>query len=107
MYNRSVTAAQTQLASEVLGYKLKQRSIAEVEFYNRHFDSLTDFNDKGIAIGWRKDLRPHGPTREEARYIEGEIAMCKLDFLYFGTRYVFIKDLSKEIVRWAPNIAQL
>lgn len=107
MYSRSVTSAQITLASEVLGYKLKQRSIDEVSFYNKHFDSLTDFNDKGIAIGWRKDVRPHGPTREEARYIEGEIAMCKLNFLYFGTRYVFIKDLNKEIVRWAPNIAQL
>ena len=68
MYSRSVTATQLSLASEVLGYKLKQRSIDEVDFYKKHFDSLTDFNDKGIAIGWRKDLRPHGPTKEEARY---------------------------------------
>lgn len=107
MYSRSVTSAQIQLASEVLGYELKRRSIDEVEFYNRHFNSLTDFNDKGVAIGWRKDLRPHGPTREESRYIEGEIAMCKLDFLYFGTRYAHIKNLKGEIERWAPNIAQL
>lgn len=107
MYSRTVTAAHVSLASQVLGYQLKYRSIAEVEFYNKHFDSLTDYNDRGVAIGWRKDVRPNGPTTEEFRYIEGERVMCKLDLLYFGTRYVYIKDLNKEIVRWAPNIAQL
>src|SRR6266576_3261341 len=107
MYSRKVTAQQISLAETVLGFKLKQRSVPEVEFYNKHFLALTQFNDKGVAVGWRKELRPNGPTAEEARYILGEIVMCKLDLLYFGTRYVFIKDLNKEIVRWAPNIAQL
>lgn len=107
MYSPTVTAIHVDQVSQLLGYQLKYHSIAEVEFYNRHLKTLTEFNDKGVAIGWRKDARPNGLRRDELRYIQNETMLCKYDFLYFGTHYAHIKNLEGEIVRWAPNIAQL
>jgi hypothetical protein len=107
MYSKTVTASQLALASQALGMKLKRHSIAEVTFYNDHFRRLTEFNDKGIAQGWLKSERPNGLLSDELRYITNERTVCKLDFMYFGTRYAHIKNLDKEIVRWAPNVAQL
>jgi hypothetical protein len=41
------------------------------------------------------------------RFILNEKTLCKLDFMYWATRYAYIKDFRKRVRRYEPNRAQL
>lgn len=101
MYAPSVTARDVAAAEARLGRKLPLRSVEEVEFFNKHFESITVRDKAGEAVGFARDLFP-----DELEYIEGERILFKLDFLYAATRYFFISDKTNKVVRFSPNVAQ-
>jgi len=78
------------------GFYLQRHSIAQVVQANSHLDSLI------LPDGTMK--RPY--NLEEIRWIRNERAMCRVDFLYWATRYAFIEDWKGQLVRFNPNLAQ-
>lgn len=45
-------------------------------------------------------------NEDEIKWIRNERAICRVDFLYWATRYAFIKDWTGQMVRFSPNLAQ-
>lgn len=51
--------------------------------------------------------RPRGLLPIEKEFIRNEVAMCRLDFVYWLRRYVFISDKrTGQLVLFNPNLAQ-
>jgi hypothetical protein len=102
MYSPKVIREKQSKAESRLGRKLVRHTIQEVEFYNKHFDSITEFDKYGEAVGFTRELLP-----DELEYIENERELCPIDFLYWATRYAWIIGaIGKRLIRFAPNIAQ-
>jgi hypothetical protein len=101
MYSPKVIREKQSKAESRLGRKLVRHTIQEVEFYNKHFDSITEFDKYGEAVGFTRELLP-----DELEYIENERELCPIDFLYLSTRYFYISDRRNKIVRFSPNIGQ-
>lgn len=78
------------------GSRLVRHSIAAVQEANEQIAELIDA--KGELI------RPL--TDEEQRWIMNERAICRADFVYWATRYAYIKDWTGDYILFAPNIAQ-
>lgn len=93
------------------------RSVIEVERATAHFDSLIipyegekipnvhvfqiqgeDFiSSRDATRDWRATLTP-----DEIRWIRNERIMARADFLYFCSRYAFIKDKASRVIRMQP-----
>lgn len=101
MYSESATNIQLAAASQAIGFPLIRYSVATCRARVDYFNDLTEFNDRGEALGWQRPL-----NAEEMQYIRNERLVCKLDFLYVASRYFFINDYRKELVLFTPNKAQ-
>lgn len=101
MYSPSVTQRNIQLAQAAVAFPLTPVSVATARLRVDYFNDLTEFNEKGDALGWKRPL-----TAEESQYIQSERILCKLDFLYASARYMHINDYRKELVLFTPNKAQ-
>ncbi len=68
------------------GFRVQRHSIAQVAQANEHLEKVRkdparyDSNNNLIL------------SQEEIRWIRNERAMCRVDFLYWATRYGFIID---------------
>src|SRR5262249_45499359 len=82
------------------GFRLQRHSIPQVIQANAALDKIWGIGPDG---------KP-GPTRpytsDEIRWIRNERAMCRVDFLYWATRYGFIKDIQDRKIRFSPNLPQ-
>ena len=82
---------------------------ADAEFRAiRHSLSDVDAMIGVLAGAW--DPNERRQTRklslEEIAFIENEQIVCTHDFDYFSTRYCWIIDYEKRLVRFTPNVAQ-
>lgn len=73
-----------------------RHSILAVDQANVHLSSLLD--DNGNLT------RPL--NLDEKRWIRNERAICRADFVYWSTRYAYIKDTTGYLIRFSPNLAQ-
>lgn len=83
------------------GFRLQRHSISQVIQANSYLETIWGVDDDGKAV----QKRPY--TTEEVRWIRNERAMCACDFLYWATRYAFVKDQTDTLVRFAPRLPQL
>ena len=95
MYSPKTTATQILAVEKVLGLTLKPSSAKQIRIYTEHFDSL---RNEGKLV---RDL-----TKEELVWIEGERALCSIDFRYWAKNYAYILDKANRKVKFIPNIAQ-
>lgn len=81
-----------------MNFDLVEHSIAQVEEWTAHLNTLVDPNTHKL----KRVLRP-----EEKKWIQNERAFAKCDYEYFATRYAHILNgLLRQVVRYKPNIAQ-
>lgn len=101
MFHQDIAQKRLDKAEKKLKFRPAPHSIKDVETANRHLESLTQFNDHGSVVGWKRPLEP-----DEQRHIQNEIAMCMCDFVYWLTRYAYIRYANETVARMQPNIAQ-
>lgn len=81
---------------------LVEYPIDQVRFYVRHFESLYEYDKKGIPVNFTRRLTP-----DEIAFINNERELCRCSFIYFCERYCFIEDvLTGEMVLMRLNLAQ-
>lgn len=78
------------------GWELTHSTQGEIEDMVAHFDSLLD--DRGNLT---REL-----TWEEQMWVLQETTLCKLDFLYFGSRYGKVETEESRVTGFAPRLAQ-
>jgi hypothetical protein len=79
-------------------------SPTEVQTANAHFAALLDEegNLKPDEYGRKREF-----SIEEARWIANERLLCRLDYLYWATRYAYIKHVNTgQMSLFEPNVAQ-
>jgi hypothetical protein len=96
MYSPIMIAKRQRGLEARLGHKLLRHSPSECQAQRAALDSLLD--DKGEM---RRPLQP-----SELAWIENERALCKIDFLYYATRYCYINDTSNRLVLFNPTLGQ-
>jgi hypothetical protein len=96
MYSRKIIEANLVKASAKLGFQLERHSVADVDRQVKRLNEL--MGDDGRLI--------RGLSSEEEQWILNESALCKLDFLYWATRYAYIRNWEGRLVHFEPNIAQ-
>lgn len=80
-------------------------SRAEVERVTAHLNGLAHFDydaDKLIANRDSDKRVEETLTPEEVRWIDNETLLCRVDFHYFISRYVWIKSDEDRMVRMSP-----
>lgn len=83
------------------GFRLQRHSISQVAQANDYLNKIWGVDEKDKPV----QLRPY--TVEEYRWVQNERALCRCDFLYWATRYAFVKDQTDTLVRFAPRLPQL
>lgn len=73
-------------------------TFAEAQSTVRHLNSIYDAE----THSWTRELFP-----DEIAFIRNERTLCKFDFTYWYTRYVYIKDRTDRIVKFNPWVSQL
>lgn len=70
--------------------------------------AVDHFNDLLLEDGsLDPKKRPNGLLPDEKAFIKNEIALCRIDFVYWLQRYVFIKDADTDtLILFNPNAAQ-
>lgn len=97
MYSRNVTELALRRAERKLGIRLRRHPLAFVERSVAHLDAL--MQDDGTL---RRPLTP-----DERAFIRNERLVCKMDYLYWASRYARIKHFSENrLVPYVPNVAQ-
>ena len=96
MYDRSVVSQRLERASKRLGFDLEPHALPTCRSAVDNLNKLVD--DQGNI---RRPLKP-----DEIKWIRNERAVCQCDFLYWITRYAYIKDWTDRPVLFKPNIAQ-
>ena len=85
-------------------FELQYHSIAEVRAACSHFTERLRQYD----IACERD--PKTPkikfNLDERRWIRNERVMCRLDFLYWATRYAYIRSRDGQLILYSPNVAQ-
>lgn len=74
---------------------LVKHTVAAVEQANQHFSDLME-----------NEVLIRALNEEEIKWIRNERAVCRVDFLYWATRYAYIKDITGTMIRFVPNLAQ-
>jgi hypothetical protein len=113
MYSVSVTESQLAAAQSLIDrrprktdrYQLERIPLHRIDAIIAHFNDIID--DAGNLDPAK---RPKGLTPREREIIEGQRIVCKLDFLYWSSRYAWIKstlgDTGENVQRFRPNVAQ-
>src|SRR5882724_3210614 len=96
-------AARARDPSQV-SLELKYHSLAEVASAKFYFDERLRRYDYAL------ERDPKTPAMkfdlEERRWIRNEKRMCQLDFLYWATRYAYIRSGDGRMIRYSPNTSQ-
>lgn len=102
MYSKAVIARHAHRYQQNTGRILKRHTLRDCRRNVDHFDSLL-LEDGTLD----PKQRPAGLTPKEKAYIRNEIALCRLDFVYWLSRYVFIAHKETgQLVLFQPNTAQ-
>jgi hypothetical protein len=117
MYHPSVIAANVERMQQEINARANQtrdpdlhrleltyHSINEVASNLSHFRNRVD--EHNAALGANPKTPPLAFDLAERRWIRNERIMCRLDFLYWATRYAFIRSRDGQLVRYSPNVAQ-
>src|ERR1700752_1101046 len=101
MYHPAIVHRRLDDATSKLGWTPVPHSLAKVQEWKDHLDSILD--DEGRL---NPRLRPNGLTPKELQWVKNERKMCQASFCYAATRYFYIQDTEQRIIRFNPNIAQ-
>lgn len=102
MYSPKIIRQKIALYEKATGKKLVRHSVAAIRKVVQTFNQLLD-DDGNLS----KKLRPSGLLPNEKDFIRNEIALCRIDFLYWCTRYVYIRHKeTSQLVLFTPNLAQ-
>src|SRR6266404_858657 len=96
-------AARARDPSQV-SLELKYHSLAEVASAKSYFDERLRLYD--YALERDPKTPPMKFDLEERRWIRNEKRMCQLDFLYWATRYAYIRSGDGRMIRYSPNTSQ-
>lgn len=97
LYSPKVTNKALDRVEDTLGIQLRRHPIAFVESSVSSLNSLMQ-EDGNL----RRPLTP-----DERSFIRNERIVCKLDYNYWRSRYVYIKDFAEnKYVHFIPNVAQ-
>lgn len=103
MYNQRVIQSRLNKLAEAIRlgidpiFEFTDFSIPEVEEWNDRLDPIYDKEAGTLSRG----LSP-----EEESHIRHELSRCKADFLYWATRYAFLKDKNQSLIRFNPTAVQ-
>lgn len=97
MYDRAIVDRSLRIEARRLNFDLVEHTIAQVEEWTEHLKKLVDPDTHKL----KRALRP-----EEKKWIQNERAFAKCDYLYFASRYAFILNWSRQVVRYQPNVGQ-
>lgn len=84
-------------------------SVADCERFIRHIETLVQYDpDKKLFIATRdpKKLWKDTLTPEEIQWVRNERLLIRVDYNYFRTRYVWIKNEEDRVVRFTPWVSQ-
>jgi intein/homing endonuclease len=113
VYSQQVTRDQLAAAQAIIDrrprktdrFTLTPCPLNRIDALIQHFDDLLDETGQ-----LDRHKRPKGLTDGERHLVERERILCKLDFLYWSSRYAWIKstlgDTGVSIQRFNPNVAQ-
>lgn len=103
MFNPQVIDRRLNRLAEVIRrgidprFTFKDYSIAEVEGWVERLDELWDPQLQSMKRQF---------TVEEEAFVRHELNRCKADFLYWSTRYAFLKSKKAELIRFHPTAVQ-
>lgn len=102
MYSTKVIKQNMALYRHSTGRALKRHTIRDCRRNVEHFNSL--LQEDGTLD---PKQRPSGLLTEEKNYIRNEIALCRIDFVYWLSRYVYISHKETgQLILFTPNTAQ-
>src|SRR5436305_991563 len=97
MYSPRVIAQNLERETQRLGFDPQYHSVDDVRRANSYLKNLTD-EDGSL----KRKLKP-----DEERWIANERVLCRVDFSYFTTRYVFVESEESRLVLFEPRVPQL
>ncbi len=102
MYSKKVIEKNCKLYEQRTGRKLVRHSVVACQKAVKLLNELLDH--EGLLD---KKKRPAGLLPNEKAFIRNEIALCKLDFVYWCMRYVWVRHKETgQLVPFNPNLAQ-
>lgn len=116
MYSQKIVSAKLSAIQNKISLRPKPQQFnltkftpSECQQFNSHLLSLIQYDEKYIPGSgkWKffRDLTP-----DETNFIENERIICQNDFLYWTSRYAYIKskltDETETLILFNPNIAQ-
>src|SRR5205823_9277061 len=96
MYSPRVIAQNLEREAQRLGFDPQYHSVDDVRRANSYLKNLTD--DDGSL---KRKLKP-----DEERWVANERVLCRVDFNYFTTRYVWVENEESKLVQFQPRIPQ-
>lgn len=96
MYSQRIADKRIAAAQKKVDFRLKRYPVKECRKNKEDLDTLMDEHGKLI-----RSLHPH-----EVEWVRNERIVCQCDFLYWATRYAFIKDWADRPLLFSPNVAQ-
>lgn len=100
MYHPTIINVKIAAAAKQ-GRKILYHSRAEVEQFIDHMNTTSrELDDRGCPRITRK------PDPAETDWIRNERFLCRADFNYFISRYIWIKNEEDQVVRFNPRVAQ-
>jgi hypothetical protein len=103
MYHPSIVNAKIDAAlkSKFISQPPEYHTRAEVDQANRHLDSTREFDPESGRV---KIIRPFTP--DEIEWMRNERFLCRNDFDYFESRYIWVKNAHDQVVQFANWVSQ-
>lgn len=102
MYSKRIVKRNSLLYEKALGKPLVRHSVKACRSAVALLNDLLD--DDGTL---NKQRRPSGLLPNEKAFIKNEIALCRIDFVYWLTRYCLIKNRTTDaLTLFTPYVAQ-
>ncbi len=112
MIQANVESAQAKINSAAAHAREPEQVRLELQYHSvSEVDSAKDYFSERLRR-YEADLEadPKTPPMkfnlDERRWIRNEKRLCQLDFLYWATRYAYIRSLDGRMIRYSPNVAQ-
>lgn len=105
MYSKTITNQRIERWVSAGRFVPEYHSMAECEQATAHLESLVTLDYETEKVVSRRDpaRRPEETlTKEEVCWIDNETLLCRLDFHYWVSRYVWIKNDEDQVFRFIP-----
>ena len=96
--------AQRARDPELEKLELQYHSLSEVLSSRSHFDERLRKYDADLERDSKTPPLKFG--LDERRWIRNERIMCRLDFMYWATRYARIRSRDGQMILYSPNVSQ-